>query len=323
MTSPARLESVIEVDARDQRAASAWLLLACVFWGTGFTWAKTAGETINARTGVGAGASVGPVWVLAVRFVLAAALWLAVSPVARRGWTRAGVRQAGFLGLLLSAAMILQHLGLDRTTAAVSAFLTSLVVVFVPILAWMVTGRRPAPLVWVGVGVATVGVWLMTGAAVGRFGLGEALGLACSIGWAAYIIAIDRWGGREHPARLVAGQFVACALVTVAWSVVASAGQWWPLVVATADAAVWTNVLLLATLATVGSYGILTYHQPKIDPTRASMIYLAEPICAAVFAWAWAGDAMSGAQIAGAVVILAVNVFVEALASRMRVVAGD
>lgn len=307
----------------DERAASAWLLLACVFWGTSFTWAKTAGETINDRTGVGAGSSLGPLWVLGLRFAIAAIIWLAVSRTARTGWTRGGLKRGITLGLLLSTAMIVQHLGLDRSSAAITAFLTSLVVVFVPILSWAVTGRRPKLLIWIGVLFATIGVWLMTGAAVGHFGLGEVLGLACSIAWAIYVIAIDRLAAHEHPARLVAGQFVVSAVVTLIWALVVSTGQWRPLFVATTDSSVWTNVLLLATLATVASYSILTYQQPRIDPTRASMIYLAEPIFAAIFAWTWAGHPMTGVQIAGAGIILAVNVFVEVLGSRMRVVAGD
>ncbi len=313
----------LEANARQQRAAAGWLLLACVFWGTSFTWAKTAGETINATTSAGAGSSLGPLWVLGLRFGIAAIIWLIVSRTARMGWTRAGLVRSGVLGLFLTTAMIVQHLALDRASAAVTAFLTSLVVVFVPLLAWTMTRRAPNPIIWVGVLFATLGVWLMTGGAVGHFGWGEALGLACSIAWAVYVIAIDRLAAHEHPARLVAGQFVVSAVVTLAWAGIVSFGEWRSLIVATTEPAVWTNVLQLATLATVAAYSILTYQQPRIDPTRASIIYLAEPICAAIFAWAWAGHAMTGTQILGAAIILAVNVFVEVRASRMRVVAGD
>src|SRR5256885_8905626 len=146
------------------RAATAALVAATVLWGCGFTWAKTAGETINRLTGAGDGAPLGPIWVLAVRFLAAAALWLIVFPDSRRGWNFSAVWRSLVLGTLLASGMIVQHLGLDRTSEAVSAFLTSLTILFVPLMMTIVLRRPPAGVVWVGVIVAGAGVWLMTGA---------------------------------------------------------------------------------------------------------------------------------------------------------------
>ena len=78
------------------------------------------------------------------------------------------------LGAMLSCGMIVQHLGLDRTSEAVSAFLTSLTILFVPLILTLALRKPPAPVMWLGVVIATAGVWLMTGAAPSGFGVGEA-----------------------------------------------------------------------------------------------------------------------------------------------------
>src|SRR5436305_13228448 len=54
-----------------ERAATIALLVATLFWGCGFTWAKEAGAAVNARCGLPQGAPLGPVWLLAIRFACA------------------------------------------------------------------------------------------------------------------------------------------------------------------------------------------------------------------------------------------------------------
>src|SRR5438874_2039358 len=119
------------------------LLLATVFWGIGFTWAKAAGERINERTGLPKGTALGPVLLLGVRFAAAAVLWLVLFPAARKGWSRRTIWRGAALGIILSAGLVSQHLGLDRTSEAVSAFLTNLTVIFVPLLMAMVSRKWP------------------------------------------------------------------------------------------------------------------------------------------------------------------------------------
>lgn len=337
--------SVRQTSHRSQHTAAALLVLACLFWGLSFVWAKNVGEAMNEISGAGQGGLFGPVGGLTLRFLLSSILWFAFVPAARRGWTWRTVRRGAVVGGFLAAAIVMQHLGLDRTSEAVAAFLTSLTVVFVPVLALVVYRRRLGAIIWAGVVTATVGVWMMTGATPTGFGVGEALGLTCSVFWAFYILAIDRYGTTEHPARLVAASFVINALVLgVAAMALAptttpnfgnesphlqqpngSIVSVFPMLFAAAhDPRVWQNTVLLSVLATVASFGILTYQQPKIDPTRASLIYLSEPIFASAFAWAWAGSAMGGVQIVGAGLILTANVVVEVLSSRAKPVApGD
>src|ERR1044072_8699657 len=152
-TNPAPVPTI-----RRERIAVAALLLSTLFWGCAFTWAKSAGETINQAMSVGAGAPLGPIWVLAMRFTGAGILWLLIFPDSRRGWTRSAAARSLVLGGLLATGMIVQHLGLDRTSEAVCAFLTTLTILFVPLMMTFVLKRPPPGAIWLGVILATIGV---------------------------------------------------------------------------------------------------------------------------------------------------------------------
>jgi drug/metabolite transporter (DMT)-like permease len=302
------------IDPPDVRAhgPALALLLGTVFWGCAFTWAKAGGEDLNDAAGLPAGAALGPVLLLAWRFVLGAAAWFVVFPASRRGWTWRSAGRAALIGGLSAVGLVLQHLGLDRTSEATSAFLTALMVVFVPLLMTVVVRRPPPGAVWAGVAVATAGVWLMTGAAPGGFGLGEALGLASAFAFSVYVLAINALVPRDDPHRMAAGQFLAVGLATAAVCPFLAGGtDPGHLALPVTEPRVWPMLALLVAFPTIGGYGLLTFFQPRVDPTRASLVYLMEPIVAAAFAWATAGRGMDARALLGAGLILVANAMVE------------
>lgn len=308
------------VAAEAHRAALA-LLFATVLWGCGFTWAKAAGEAVHRAVGLPHGSAFGPIYILGWRFTLAALAVFVLFRDARSGWSWWGVRRITSVGLLLAAGLIVQHLGLDRTSEAVSAFLTSLTILFVPVILTVGLRQPPAPVMWLGVVLATAGVWLMTGAAPSGFGVGEALGLACAITFSFYLLAVNAVARTEHAWRMTAGQFLVVGVVCFATTALVPAPGVQLSSVARASVSggdVWLNTLLLAVFPTLGSFSLLNHYQPKLDPTRAALIYLIEPIVAAAYAWAAAGRSLDAMTLAGAALILAANGLVEFLSARNR-----
>jgi drug/metabolite transporter (DMT)-like permease len=300
------------------RPAIAALLLATVFWGCGFAWAKTAGETVNAACGLANGAPLGPMFVLTARFLLGAVLWFAIFPDSRRGWTQQDLLRTLILGVILSAGMIVQHLGLDRTSEAVSAFLTSLTILFVPLMMTFVLAKPPRSILWAGVVLATVGVWLMTGAAPSGFGIGELLGLSCALVYSIDIIVLNYLITPANVSRLTAGQFLIVGIVNLITCLFLPQG---PPGLARAHEllampAVGINVALLAIFPTLLSFGLQFRFQPRIDPSRAALIYLMEPIFASLFALLVNGRGLNGIAMVGAALIIVANLLVELVASR-------
>jgi drug/metabolite transporter (DMT)-like permease len=294
------------------------LLLATLAWAGSFTWAKAAGEWVNQAAGLASGALLGPVLLLAWRFTAAGIFWLVLIPEARRHWSWASVGRSVGLGGLLWAGQTVQMLGLDRTSEAVSAFLTSLAVVFVPLLMVVAVRRPPRGAFWLPVGLATLGIWLMTGAAPTGFGVGEVLGLTCAVIFSAHMIALGEVARWDSPWHMAAGQFLSVGIGSALTCLFVSHGpvpltlsmQWAMLI----DSELWPYVALLITVSTMAAFGLMFYFQPKLDPTRAALIYLAEPIFAALYAYVAVGRTLSLSGLLGAGLILTANVLVEIMA---------
>ena len=276
----------------------------------GFSWAKNAGEAVSHAADRASDATVGPVTVLAIRFSVAALLWLTLVPAARRNWSWRTLRNGLSVGGMLSLGLILQHIGLGASDEAVIAFLTNLTVVFVPVYVLLATRRRPKVGVLIAVPVALLGMALLVGVGGPVQSAGAGWGVACAAAFAAALLMLDRLGRGESSAKLTLLLFASAAFTC--WAAA-------PLLPGFADlrwrtlwrADVVTDIALLTVLTTVGAFSLMTAFQPKMDPTRAAVIYLCEPLFAAVFAWVYNGRAMSMTGLAGAVLILSANVIAE------------
>ena len=302
-----------------RRRAVLALVIACACWGGSFTWTKSATDDINALARAGADSSLGTLLLLGWRFTLAGALWLTFLPAARRGWSGNSFGLAVLLGSVFAAGMVTQTLGLAHTSEAVSAFLTSLLILFVPLMMTLVLRRPPAPILWIGVALATAGIWLMTGATPRGFGVGELLGLLCSVVFSAHILLVNVAVAADDPWRMVAGQFVvvgiACLLAAV---ITAPSGRDWHVLLLPLDRVLVARTLLLVVFASLLAFGLMIFYQPKLDPARAAMVYLTEPIFAAAYAYFAIGRSMSVTALAGAILILTANGLVELVEANRR-----
>src|SRR4030095_12564082 len=106
----------------------------------------------------------------------------------RRPATPRELRHGVVAGVALLAGYVLQTVGLQYTTPSTSAFITYLLVAFVPLIGFVALGGRPRPLTLVGLVMAVVGLVLLTGGADASFGKGEVLTLGCAVAFAAHIV---------------------------------------------------------------------------------------------------------------------------------------
>lgn len=251
-------------------------------------------------------ALVEPIPFLAVRFLLGAvALW----PLARRRPSTPGeVRDGTLAGVALVLGYVLQTVGLQYTGSATSAFITYLLVVFVPVLAFVLLRRRPHPVTLAGIAVAVVGLVLLTdpggGGSTSGFGRGEVLTLGCAIAFSAHVVILGETAHRHDPIRLATVQVVvvggAC-LVPGIWL----GGYGFPAPALAAAAAT-------AVVATALAFVLQVSGQRTVPPARAALLLLLEPVFAALLATI-RGDALRPVQLGGAGLILAAVILSEAL----------
>ena len=236
----------------------------------------------------------------AARFLLAAVvLW----PVARRRPARPGeVRMGIVAGVALLAGYVFQTTGLQYTSSSVSAFITYLLVVFVPLLSAIFLRRPPAPATVVGIAVAVVGLVLLTGASGLGFGKGELLTTGCALAFACHILVLAEAAPRYDPIRLTRVQtFVvggACLVPGLATGGYGFSGG------------AWLAAAYTAVVATAVSFWLQTWGQQVVGPSRTALVLLLEPVFAAALGYL-AGDRLGVTGFAGAALILLAVVLTE------------
>lgn len=236
---------------------------------------------------------------LGVRFLIAAAV---LAPVALRrpGHPREVPLGIG-AGLMLAAGYLLQTFGLRSTASSTSAFITYLLVVIVPVLVAVGERRLPDLRTATGVGVAVVGLYLLSGSGASGFGIGEALTLACAVCFAGHLVAVSH-GGSLDPVRFT---FVQVTTVGVVCAVPGAflggfafgAGPW--------AAAAFTGVF-----ATAVAFFCMVAGQRVVPASRAALVLLVEPVSAGILGLV-TGEDLGLRGLAGALVILGAIAWVE------------
>jgi drug/metabolite transporter (DMT)-like permease len=205
-------------------------------------------------------------------------------------------------GVALLVGYVLQTVGLQYTTPSTSAFITYMLVVFVPLIGFVVLRRRPHPLTLVGLVLAVVGLVLLTGGADATFGKGEVLTLGCAVAFAAHIVIVGETAERHDAIRLTCVQVTTVGASCLVLSLF-TGGLAMP--ASALAAAAFTGVF-----ATALAFWAMVWAQRVVSPSRAALILLLEPVFAALLS-ALAGDPLTAGALAGGALILAAVVVAE------------
>ncbi|MBE0528289.1 MAG: EamA family transporter, partial [Thermoleophilia bacterium] len=173
-------------------------------WGGNFVFIK---DVVERTTELAAGSIVaGTMLYLVLRYTVATGIFAVVQPRSWLSASRADWARGGLLGGFYLTALILQTIGLQRTSPGVSGFITGMSVAMVPFLYWVVARRSPGRWQIVGAIVATVGLGALS--LQGDFTLkwGDALTLAGSFFYALHIMTIGFFAPKVKPTSLAITQ---------------------------------------------------------------------------------------------------------------------
>ena len=233
---------------------------------------------------------------LFTRFSLAVIVMIALKPSVIRQFDRDLILRAGSAGIFLGLGYIFQTLGLARTGAAITGFVTGLYVVFTPLLAYFFLKERLTKLIWSCVFIATVGLGLLSirGFSVG---IGEMLVLASAFFFAAHIIALGKWSSGRDVYAMTIVQLAMCALL----SGLASIPEGYS---APPDYGVWAVVIFTAVVCTAVAFVVQTWSQAHMTTTKVAVILTMEVVFAALFAIIFGGERLTLQATLGGLMVL-------------------
>ena len=233
---------------------------------------------------------------LFTRFSLAVVVMVLIRPQVIKKFNKDLLLRGSMAGVFLGFGYIFQTLGLERTGAAITGFITGLYVVLTPLLASFILKERIGGFVWLCIFIATMGLALLSvqGFSVG---FGEMLVLMSAIFFAAHIIALSKWSpGRDVYAMTVV-QLTICALMAGIASI--PEGYAPP-----PDRGVWAVVVFTAVFATAVAFIIQTWSQAHISATKVAVILTMEVVFAALFAVIFGGEVLTLQVLLGGLLVL-------------------
>lgn len=246
-----------------------------------------------------------------LRMTLAAIALAIINRRHLRSVTLPTLAAGAVVGLFLAVGYQFQTAGLARTTAAKSAFITGLVVVFVPLLTAIpairpASAHAPRASAYLGAFLAFSGLLLLTTPAGTTFsnlstsiGLGDLLTLLCAIAFAGHLLSLAHTSSRIPIPQLATLQIVFAAalmLLTLPLGGPIYLNLTPRLVIALAIASL---------LATAAAFTIQSWAQQHLPPTHTALLLTLEPVFAWLVSFLFLHERLSHRSLAGAALILA------------------
>ncbi|WP_457751237.1 DMT family transporter [Thermococcus sp.] len=258
------------------------LLFVTFIWGTSFPVMKVSVM------------SVPPILFMMYRFAIAS---LAMLLFYRRAVLRRDTLLRGFiLALTLSLGNGLQIVGLKYTTAADSAFITSLYVVFTPFLACVILRKGIKSRDVLSLVGAITGLYMISGATL-NLNYGNLLTVICAFSFALQIVLIQLYSNSDY---------VSLSFWQIFWSFVMfliydviSGNLYLGM-----GLKAWLAAVYLGVFATFLAFTFQVRYQKETEAHRAALIYSMEAVFAAVLSFIFLGERFTPIEYLGALVIL-------------------
>ena len=233
---------------------------------------------------------------LFTRFTLAVIVMILIRPQVIKLFTKDLLQRGGLAGVFLGLGYIAQTLGLERTGAAITGFITGLYVVLTPLIASIVLKEKITKFTWYCIAVATFGLGLLSirGFSVG---IGEMFVLASAVLFAAHIIALSKWSSGRDVYTMTVIQLSMCAILAG----LASAIEGYSL---PPDSGVWSVVVFTAVFATAIAFIVQTWSQAHMSATKVAVILTMEVVFAAAFAIVLGGERLTIQTAVGGVLVV-------------------
>ena len=268
-----------------KQKATIALFIVTIIWGCTFLWLKRALDSADSVSP--AQTNVVSTFFVTLRFGLTLPLFFYFTPSIRKNLGDYRSWYDGFiLAFFMLGGFVFQMIGLEGISPAVSAFLTSLYVIFTALILAYLAGRFQSKSLLFGVLLATFGAGYIQGPPELHYDIAEWLTILCAIMFAGHIIFTDIITKRVDPmtvtfTSIAISTLMALLLLNYFLFVNESSINMYTLIIKN-DFLV--PLLLSSFFGTYVALSLVNYYQKYINPVRAAILYALEPVWATIFA---------------------------------------
>lgn len=262
------------------------LVLVTLIWGGGFIASDMALE------------SLGPFQIMMLRFLLASILMGIGSIKVLKTIKKEEIIAGSLMGVALFTAFALQIVGLQYTTPSKNAFLTSLNVVMVPFIAFIILKKKIGFKGILGAVLSVIGVAVLSLQGDFSLGLGDTLTLICAIGFAFQIFLTSQFVQKYRVPVLNCVQMTVSFILSFIGMFIFHETHFQITTKGT------LSVIYLGAVSTAICYLIQTVCQKYVDETKAAIILSMEAVFGTVFSVIILHEVITLRMVIGSMIIL-------------------
>ncbi|MBR3251061.1 MAG: DMT family transporter [Erysipelotrichaceae bacterium] len=191
---------------------------------------------------------------------------------------------------------IFQQLGIENSTISKASFITTLYIIFVPLIEW-ISGKKISRKILISVAVALLGLYFLCFSGTETFGIGDFYLLICSIFFALQIILIDKYTRIYDPLAMT---FLAQITVSL-YSGILMLVLEKPTIEAISTSIVPILYMVFISGALAQSFQII--FQRDVGASLSSLIMSFESVFGAIFGWIVLSQSLSLKEIFGCILV--------------------
>lgn len=270
-----------------ERRGDLFILAATLLASAGWLFSKEAIQGLPAAGFVG--------W----RFLLAALLLLPFCWRQLRDIPRANLLRAAAVGTVMGLNLLCWIQAVSHSAGiGEGAFIMSLSMLMVPLLAWVLFKERPTRAFWTALPIAVAGLFLLTMGSGLSLSLGQLLFLLASLSMALYFNLNSRFARRIPPVALTCIQLAVTGVINLLYSALF---EHWP---DSVPSHIWGWFAASVLLATSLRFACQTTGQKLSNVANAAIIMMLEPVWTVLISVFWYHEPMPPQKILGCLLIL-------------------
>lgn len=219
---------------------------------------------------------------------------------------------AGILcGIALTAGSLFQQYGIVTTSVGKAGFITTLYIIFTPILSIFI-GKKAPFIVWISAVIAAIGMYLLCMNESFTISKGDIMVFLCAIAFSIHILTVDYFSPKTDGIIISAIQFFVCFVICAVLSIIFDKPSIEQIKMGIVP------ILYAGFISSGVGYTLQIVGQKGVSPTTAAIILSLESVIAAIagvtayrFGFLATDQSLSSRQILGCVIVFTAVILVQ------------
>lgn len=208
-------------------------------------------------------------------------------------------------GIILALATSFQQVGMQYTTVGRAGFITACYIIIVPILGILFFKKKCGMSLWVAVGLALIGLYLLCITDGFSIGKGDFLILICAVLFSLHILVIDHFSPLVDGVKMACIQFFVCGIICGVPALLLETIE------LSSILAAWLPILYAGILSCGVAYTLQIVGQKNMNPTVTSLILSLESCISVLAGWLLLNQTLTIRELSGCVLMFAAIVLAQ------------